>query len=84
LHIGVHVLETKYYDAVRNQVTAQRVKELLGNEVGEVERFELPNVCGLNFVIHDALDGGISHSLQFDRRGSFASAILDIPVDIQE
>jgi len=81
LYVAMHVLDPKFYESVKEQVTPQRVKEFFGNEVAEVERYELPNVCGLTFVLHDALDGGIPRSLQFDRRSTFAEALMDLEID---
>ena len=47
------------YDALRREVPPERVRAHFGRFVrGRVERFEVPNVRALNFVLHEALDGG--------------------------
>lgn len=82
LHLSVHILDPRVYEVVKTQLTSERIKELYGNEAREVDRYELPNVSGLNFVVHNALDGGISRSLRFDRRHSYAELLMDQYVDV--
>jgi len=71
------------YTELKAKATAERVKKLLGPLVrGPVERFELDNISALNFVLHDALDGGATRSLRIDALGkSLAGAVLFMPVD---
>ncbi|MBV8527050.1 MAG: hypothetical protein JOZ75_01910, partial [Candidatus Dormibacteraeota bacterium] len=58
------------YAAIVREVTPERVKKLFGRFVkGEVERYEVPNVRALNFVLHQALDGGGARSLRSDPLG---------------
>jgi hypothetical protein len=72
------------------QVTIDRVKDHFGPWVaGRVERFELPNLHALNFVLHGALDGGGTVSLRTDAQGKVLSAALlrmevDVPDDVAE
>jgi hypothetical protein len=70
------------YAELKRKVTAERVRAHLGPLVrGRVERFELDNIEALNFVLHDALDGGATRSLRLDGLGkSLAGAILYMPL----
>jgi hypothetical protein len=72
------------YDLLAREVTAERVKKhFAGIITGNVERFEVPNVLALKFVLHGALDGGASRSLRSDSLGkSLSSALLRMEVDL--
>lgn len=76
------------YAAIREVVTAARVKEHFGPLVaGPVERYEAPNVLALKFVLHEALGGGASRSLRSDNLGKTHGASLlrmwvDVPDDV--
>jgi hypothetical protein len=76
------------YEAVRAEVTAERVKEHFGDLVkGDVERYEVPNVLALKFVMHEALGGGAPRSLRSDNLGKTHGASLlrmeiDVPDDV--
>ena len=68
------------YQLLVQQVTAERVKaQFAGIVDGEVQRFLLPGLGAMNFVLHGALGGGVTRSLALDAHGkSLGSAILDI------
>ena len=70
------------YPLLRDRITAERVKEHFADMVkGEVSRFEMPHLGALNFVLHDALAGGVTRSLSLDIHGkSFSSFLLDMEV----
>ncbi|HET9050113.1 MAG TPA: hypothetical protein VFO60_00320 [Candidatus Dormibacteraeota bacterium] len=72
------------YAELRRQVTAERVRAHFGAFVrGRVERFEVPNVLALNFVLHEALGGGAARSLRSDALGkSFGSLLLRMEVEL--
>jgi hypothetical protein len=72
------------YDLLAREVTAERVKQhFQGIITGEVDRFEVPNVLALKFVLHGALNGGASRSLRSDALGkSLSSALLRMEVEI--
>jgi len=72
------------YDLLAREVTAERVKKhFAGIITGNVERFEVPNVLALKFVLHGALDGGASRSLRSDSLGkSLSSALLRMEIDV--
>lgn len=59
------------------QVTVERVRRHFAGLVrGSVARYELPGLCALNFVLHQALDGGVTRSLALDAHGKCLSSIL--------
>ena len=64
------------------EVTAARVKaHFVGIVQGAVERYELPNIHALNFVMHGALGGGVTRSLAMDAHGkSLSYALLDLEI----
>ena len=72
------------YPVLERQVTAERVRaQFAGIVHGHVERFLLPGLGAMNFVMHGALGGGVTRSLALDAHGkSLGSALLDIDIDI--
>jgi hypothetical protein len=82
-NVSVIARSSAAYTEIKAKVTAERVKAHLGPLVrGRVERFELDNIEALNFVLHDALDGGATRSLRLDALGkSLAGAVLYMPLD---
>lgn len=81
-NISLIPYDTAHYDHLRDVVTAERVKEHFRHTVhGAVERFELPAVSSFNFVLDDALGGGVARSLSLDTHGkSLSSALLEMDV----
>ena len=76
-NIGVVAYEPELYPLLVEALTAERVKAHFGTWVrGPVERYELPNLNALNFVLHGALDGGGTVSLRTDAQGKVLSAAL--------
>src|SRR5437879_7540066 len=74
------------YDAFKREVTPERVKALFGRFVnGRVDRYEVPNVRALNFVLHEALDGGAARSLRSDPLGkSYGSLLLRMEIELDD
>src|SRR5581483_4525100 len=74
------------YEAIRAEVTAERVKAHFGPLVhGEVERYEAPNVLALKFVMHGALGGGAPRSLRSDNLGkTHGAALLRMEIDVPD
>lgn len=85
-NVGLIAYDAEHYDLLREQVTAERVKAHFGTMVGgAVERFELPNLHALNFLLHNALDGGGTVSLMNDAQGKvFSTALLRMEIDVPE
>jgi hypothetical protein len=81
--ISVIAYDVKDFPLIESQVTIERVKLLYKDIVkGHVERFVLPQLGALNFVLHDALGGGVTKSLALDAHGkSLSSAILSMEID---
>jgi hypothetical protein len=76
-NIGVISFHERHYPLLVREVTAERVKEFFGELVkGKVERYELPNLAALNFLLHEALGGGGTLSLRIDAQGKTLSAAL--------
>jgi hypothetical protein len=82
-NISVIVYNMADYERVKAQVTAERVKAWLQELVqGDVVRYEVPSLGALNFVLHNALGGGVTRSLALDRHGkSLSSALLELEID---
>ena len=83
-NIGVIAWEDRFYPILLREVTADRVRRHLGALVqGTVERYELPNLCALNFLLHGALGGGGTVSLRTDAQGkTFGAALLSLEVEL--
>jgi len=80
--ISVIVHREEDYLMVRDRITEERVRAHFSGIVkGEVTRYELPGIGALNFVLHDALAGGVTRSLSLDIHGkSLSSFLLDMEV----
>jgi hypothetical protein len=85
-NVGVIALRPEFYPVLVEQLTTDRVKKHFEGIVhGAVERFELPNLEALNFLLHNALGGGGTVSLKTDAQGKVLStAILRMEVDVSE
>ncbi|WP_321897693.1 AtuA-related protein [Paraburkholderia heleia] len=83
LNISVICFDAKHYAPLRNVLTPERVKAHLADVVkGEVVRYELPLLGAFNFVLGNALGGGVTRSLALDAHGkSMSMALLDLEVD---
>ncbi len=76
-NIGVIAFDPRHYPLLVREVTAERVKHFFGELVrGKVERYELPNLSALNFLMYEALDGGGTLSLRIDAQGKTLGAAL--------
>lgn len=86
VNIGLIAREARYYPILVREVTPERVKEHFRDLCrGEVERFELPNLGGLNFLLHESLGGGGTVSLRVDAQGkTFSAGLLRMEIDVAE
>jgi hypothetical protein len=86
VNVGVIARSPEWYPLLREHLTAERVKQHFGEMVhGEVERFELPNIHALNFLLHGALDGGGTVSLMTDAQGkTFSTALLRMEIEFPD
>jgi hypothetical protein len=85
-NVGIIALKDEYYPLLVREVTAENVKRHFGEMVkGEVERFELPNLHALNFLLHESLGGGGTLSLMTDAQGkTFSTALLRMNIEVSE
>lgn len=85
-NVGVIALKDEFYPILVREVTEEKVKQHFGEMVkGKVERFELPNLKALNFLLHESLGGGGTLSLMTDAQGkTFSTALLRMNVDLSE
>jgi hypothetical protein len=85
-NVGVIAYRPEDFGLLREQLTPSAVKAHFGDMIrGEVERFELPNLHALNFLLHGALDGGGTVSLMNDAQGKvFSTALLRMEVEVPE
>lgn len=82
-NVGLIALEPEWYELLRTEVTAKRVARHFKGMVSAVERYELPNLNALNFMLHGALDGGGTMSLKTDAQGKvFSTALLRMEIEV--
>jgi hypothetical protein len=85
-NVGLIARKAEYYSLIEKYVTAEKVKRHFERiALGKVERFELPNIWALNFLLHNALGGGGTKSLKNDAQGkTLAAALLKMEIEIEE
>jgi len=85
-NIGLIALKPEYYPLLVREVTPERVKKHFeGVCYGTVERFEVPNLGALNFLLHESLDGGGTLSLKADPQGkTYSSALLRMEIEVPD
>ncbi|HPF60854.1 MAG: hypothetical protein KC544_00180 [Gemmatimonadetes bacterium] len=82
-NVGLIALDPDFYDVLRREVTARRVARHFKGMVTAVERYELPNLRALNFMLHGALDGGGTLSLKTDAQGKvYSTALLRMEIEV--
>ncbi|PJA96149.1 MAG: hypothetical protein CO129_08045 [Ignavibacteriales bacterium CG_4_9_14_3_um_filter_34_10] len=76
-NVGIIAYNKEGYEIIKKYLTAEKVKSYFeGICLGEVERFELPNLLALNFILHNTLGGGGTISLKLDAQGKTLAAAL--------
>jgi hypothetical protein len=85
-NVGVIARDERFYPVLLHELSVERVKDhFAGICHGKVERFEMPNLCALNFLLHETLGGGGTVSLKNDAQGkTLGSAMLRMEIDIDE
>ena len=85
-NVGVIALRAEWYPILTQHLTLERVERHFHDVItGPVERFELPNLKALNFLLHGALDGGGTLSLKTDAQGKvFSTAMLRLILDVPD
>jgi hypothetical protein len=82
-NIGLIALHPDLYPVLVREVTAARVARHVRGMAGRVERYELPNLNALNFLLFEALDGGGTISLRTDAQGKvYSTAILRLEIRV--
>jgi hypothetical protein len=83
-NVAVFVYDLQHYPAIKEQLTPERLKAEFGRLLrGPIRRFELDHLGGLNFVMDEALEGGVNESLNLDSHGkSWSFLILGLEVEI--
>ena len=85
-NVGVLAYDDRCYEILCEWLTVQRVKQhFAGIVLGEVDRFEMPNLRALNFILHESLGGGGSASLKTDAQGkTHGMAMLRMQVEVPD
>lgn len=85
-NIGVAVRDPRAYGILCREVTVPRVSEWFADVcLGTVERYELPNLHSLNFVLSEVLDGGSSRSLRIDNQGkTLCDGLMYLQIDVTQ
>ncbi len=85
-NVGVIARREEWYPVIAQALTVERVSEhFKGICHGKVERFELPNLWALNFLLHNTLGGGGTVSLKLDAQGkTLSSAMLRMEIDVPD
>ncbi len=85
-NVGLIAFRDEIYPLLVREVTAERVKEHFTVICkGDVERFELPNLGALNFLLHHSLGGGGTQSLMTDAQGkTFSTALLRMMINVSD
>ncbi len=83
-NVGLIARDERFYPLIKSKVTAAVVKKhFKGICLGKVERYELPNLWALNFLLHNTLGGGGTVSLKQDAQGkTLAAAMLRMEIDV--
>ncbi len=81
-NISLIAFDSKDFQLIKEKITAKVVKQWYGDQVkGEVIRYELPCLGALNFVLYDALGGGVTSSSALDKHGKTLGAyLLEMPI----
>ncbi len=83
-NVGIVAYDDKGYEIIKKHLTTERVKNHFeGICFGDVERFEMPNIRALNFLLHNTLGGGGTVSLKHDAQGkTLAAALLRMEIEV--
>jgi hypothetical protein len=85
-NVGLIAASPELYEVIRREVTPERVKRHFAQVCrGPVERFEVPNLLALNFILHDSLGGGGTESLKTDAQGkTHAQGLLTMTIEVPD
>ncbi|MGH6664498.1 MAG: AtuA-related protein [Pseudolabrys sp.] len=82
-NVSVWAYDAADYELLKRTLTSERIKQTFPHLIrGKVDRYEMPHLNGLNFVLHDALEGGVNASLNLDSHGkSWSYLLLGLELD---
>ncbi|HEX4952814.1 MAG TPA: hypothetical protein VF017_05395 [Thermoanaerobaculia bacterium] len=85
-NVGLIADSPAHFEILRREVTPERVKEHFRLVCrGRVERWEVPNLLALNFMLHDSLGGGGTESLINDAQGkTHGQGLLTLEIEVPE
>ncbi len=84
-NVGLIAREPRWYPVLRDFVTRDRVAEHFRGAISGADRYELPNISALNFLLHGALGGGGTLSLKTDAQGKvYSTALLRMVIDVPD
>ena len=85
-NIGLIAFKKEHYELLRNRVTPAAVKRHFKDICrGEVDRYEVPNLLALNFILHDSLGGGGTESLKTDAQGkTHGMGLLEMEIEVDD
>jgi len=85
-NVGILAYDDRGYELLKEWLTPDRIKAHFGEIVrGRVDRYDLPNLRGLNFILHDSLGGGGSASLKTDAQGkTHGMALLRMLIEVPD
>jgi hypothetical protein len=85
-NVGLIAASEALYEVIRREVTPERVKAHFAQVCrGKVDRYDVPNLHALNFILHDALGGGGTESLKTDAQGkTHAQGLLMMEIEVPE
>jgi hypothetical protein len=85
-NVAVYAYEERHFPALKAQLTCERLKaEFPRLLLGPVQRFALDHLCALNFVMDQALEGGVNESLNLDAHGkSWSFLVLGLDVELED
>ena len=85
-NVCVFARKREYYEIIKREVTPENLKEYFGDMVkGDINRYEVESLGGMNFVMHHALGGGATMSLRLDSLGkSMGSAVMRMKVHVSD
>ncbi len=85
-NVCVFARKPEYYEIIKREVTPEKLKEYFGDMVeGDIMRYDVETLNGMNFVMHHALGGGATMSLRLDSLGkSMGSAVMRMRIHVTE
>ena len=85
-NVGIIALKPEYYEVLKEKVTVEKVRAHYGDMVkGKIERFEMPNIGAINFLLHHALGGGGTLTLKHDAQGkTYSTSFLRMEIEVDD